>query len=253
MVRITFELLHPTKNITEYEHEGTKKKRGQLVSIQIAKKLADKAKFWKLFHAMRYGRDDVKHMAQMLGEAFIITIYHNIVKGEGGAKDKTYVNLDDNGAYGISAPFIEDPISNERSDVPVQANIQPLKMFLFDNPNKECWDSLFIDGTREVKDDKGNVTQKSKNWLQAKILSATNIKGSALEQMLGGLDNLPTGDSVGEPEGEAVEEGEAIELPAEKVAAKPDKKPAATKPKANGAAKPAGGGADAALAALGLA
>lgn len=250
MVRLTFELLHPTKNIKEYEDAGEKKITGQYVSLVMAKKLNDKAKFYKLFLKMTYGRP-IKHFARMLGEAFIIDIYHNIVEKDG--KKQTYVNIDNNGEYGVAAPYVVDPISEERKDVPVRDNIRPLRLFLWDNPTKECWDSLFIDGTREQKNASGETEQVSKNWLQEKILSAVNYTGSALNALLGGVDDLPTDEDKPEPKKE--------EKPAVKPAAKPATKPVAQpaekatvkpKVKAPEKKKPAAGGAEDALAALGL-
>ncbi|KJC51090.1 hypothetical protein UP09_03345 [Bradyrhizobium sp. LTSP885] len=243
--RLTFELLHPTKNIHEYEVEGEKRKRADRVSIRIAKKQTPKAKFWKLREAMTYGRD-IKHMAQMLGEAFIITVYHNVVEKEG--VKKTYVNLDKDTLYGITAPYRVDPITEERTDVPVPEAISPLRLFLFNNPTQETWDSLFIDGTREVKKDSGEIEHVSKNWLQESILSAKNFKGSALDALLGGVGDLPTDEGEVQPEEKTVEKTE------EKTVAKTAAK-TADKPKEKAAAKPAEkskGAADDALAALGL-
>lgn len=251
-VRLTFELLHPKKNIHEYEVEGEKRIRADRVSIQIAKKLSDKAKFKKLFNAMTYGRDEIKHLAQCLGEAFIITVYHNVVKVDG--KDVTYVNLDNDGVYGISAPFVVDPLEDTKTLVPVQEPISPLRLFLWSQPTQETWDSLFIDGTRERKLDGGATEQVSKNWLQELILSAKNYEGSPLSALLGGVDDLPTDEPA--TDDEIVDEPVA-EIPVEKpvaakpkAAAKPVEKPAAAaKPKA---AAPKEGAANDALAALGL-
>ncbi|KRR22170.1 hypothetical protein [Bradyrhizobium retamae] len=247
-VRLTFELLHPKKNIHEYEVEGEKRVRADRVSIRISKKMSDKAKFKKLFNAMTYGRDSIKHMAQMLGEAFIITIYHNVVEAEG--KKRTYVNLDQDGQYGIRAPFIIDPLEETKKDVPVGDPISPLRLFLFNNPTKETWDSLFIDGTREVKKDGGAVEHVSKNWLQELILDASNYSGSALEALLGGVAELPTSEEevAEQPEEKPVEKKTVATVA--KAAAKPAGKPAAAKPSAPAAKKAAP--ADDALAALGL-
>lgn len=250
-VRLTFELLHPKKNLHEYEVEGEKRVRADRVSIRVSKKMSDKAKFKKLFNAMTYGRDSVKHMAQMLGEAFIITIYHNVVEKDG--KKNTYVNLDNDGTYGISAPFVTDPLEDTKTAVPVQDAISPLRLFLFNNPTKETWDSLFIDGTRERKLDGGAVEHVSKNWLQELILSATNYTGSAVEALLGGVAELPTSEEEVEQPEEIVEETPVAKVIA-KTVAKAAAKPASAKPAA-AAAKAAPkkeGAANDALAALGL-
>jgi hypothetical protein len=234
VVRVTFELLHPKKNIKEYEADGKKVVTGQLVSLKITKKLGDKAKFKRLFNKMTYGRP-IKHMAQMLGEGFIINVYHNVVKKDG--KDTTYVNLDKEGDYGIGAPFIIDPITEARTDVPIQPATRPLKLFLWNNPTKETWASLYIEGTRERKNADGSTEQVSKNWLQEQILSATNYTGSPLADMLGGVPELPTS----EPE---------VTKPQEQ-AQKPTEKPVEAKNEPP-ASKPAEDAATDALAALGL-
>jgi hypothetical protein len=185
-VRLTFELLHPKKNLKEIETDTGKKTIAERVSIRMAIKLGDKARYKKLFTKMMYGRDGIKHMAQMLGEAFVVTIVHN--KSEDGKR--TYVNIEnDIEGWLIQPPRMEDPLSGEVKTIPVIPAISPLKIFLWQNPTKETWDSLFIDGTREVTEN--NVKkQVSKNWLQELILSATDYSGSALEAMLNKLGNL---------------------------------------------------------------
>lgn len=189
MVRLTFELLHPTKNMREYEVEGETRKSGQLISVKMSKKLSDKANFKKLFKKMTYGRDSIKHFAQMLGEAFIIEIFHNVTKVDG--KDVTYVNIDKDGEYGIGAPVIVDPMTDERKVLDILPPTKPIRLFLWSNPTKATWDSLFIDGTREKKNEDGTTTQVSKNWLQELILSAADYQGSALHNLLGGVADLP--------------------------------------------------------------
>lgn len=225
MVRLVIELLHPKKNIVEYEVEGEKKKRGMLVSFTIKKSFSDKAQFKKLFNAMVYGRDGIKHMAQMLGEPFLITVHHNEVEKDG--KKITYVNLQKDGVWSIGAPQSFDPVTGDTTDLRphIPANFAPLRLFLWDNPTKGTWDSLYIPGTKTVKDDKGVESEVSKNWLQEYIMSAKNYPGSALEIMLGGLNDLPAS-------------AKQEEKPAEQ------EKPAEEKKQA--------GGSDEALAALGL-
>lgn len=250
IVRLTFELLHPTKNIKEYEVDGVTQKSGQLISIRLRKTISDKAKFKKLFNKMVYGRDSIKHMAQMLGEAFVIEIYHNVEKVDG--KDKLYVNLDKDGEYGIGAPFVVDAMTEQKTAYNVPAHIRPLKLFLWMNPIKATWDSLFIDGTREQKNADGSVEQISKNWLQELIMSATNFKGSLLHNMLGGVDELPMTDAL--ESGAGLDDEIPFEAPAEKPVEKAAAKPAETKAAPEKAkAKPVDTSAsDDALAALGL-
>lgn len=201
MVRVTFELLHPQKNIKEIEIEGGKKTIADRLSITMPKKQTEKAKFFKLFKAMAQGRSDIVHMAQMLNEEFIVDVKHNVSEKD----KKTYANIYADGTWHVFAPYVEDPLAGTRTKVPVPAAISPLKLFLWGNPTKETWDSLFIDGEREVKNADGTTRKESKNWLQNSILSATDYGGSALEQMLAGVDNLPTSEpaNAGTPEGTA--------------------------------------------------
>lgn len=233
-VRLVFELLNPKKNIRTIQVDGKDTAVADTIGFTVARKLGEKAKFKKLFDMMRYGRDGIRHMAQMLGEDFIVTVFHN--ESERDGKKVVYANLNDSsGAYHIQAPYIEDPISNERTKINVPENIRPLQVFLYDLPTKDTWDSLFIDGEREIKNG-DQVEVRSNNWLQQKILSATDYRGSALEGMLAGLTDLPTE----EPE---------VEMPLESPTLPQDgqKQPSGTQ----GSPKPVSA-ADDALAALGL-
>lgn len=188
-VRVTFELLG-AKNIREVEVEGGKKEFADRISITMPKKQSDKAKFYKLFKAMTYGRDSITHMAEMLGEAFFVVVKHT--KSQDGKK--TYANIYGDGQWRVESPKVHDPMTETTTDYSskIRQPLSPIKLFLWAIPTKETWDSLFIDGVREKKNADGTVTQESKNWLQELILSAKDFGGSALEQMLGGLDSLPT-------------------------------------------------------------
>ena len=212
-VRMEFELLGP-KNEVKYEKDGKEEVFYQTVSIEVKKSLSDKAKFKKLFKKLQYGREDKKHIAQMLGEAFIITIYINEVEKDG--KKRKYVNLDKDGEFGISAPFQIDPLTQQRTAYDIKAATQPIRLFLWDNPVKEMWDSLFIDGTREVKKEDGTTEQVSKNWLQERITSAKNFGGSPLHTMLTGV----TGEDLEAAEENAAEQ--AAQLPQEDAPELPD-------------------------------
>ncbi|QPC44943.1 hypothetical protein HW532_20920 [Kaustia mangrovi] len=246
MVRVTFELLHPDKNMREWEHDGEKHRHGQLLSIQLPKKMNEKAKYKRLFNKMTYGRD-IKHLAQMLGEAFIIEVFHNTVKKEGRG-DVTYANLDKDGNFGISAPYVVDPMTQERKEYNISEPTYPIRLFLWKNPTQETWDSLFIDGTREVKQEDGSLKQVSKNWLQERIQSATNFSGSPLDQMLNAVDDL----AVTETKAETADLPDT--LPSEGQPTEAAEKPAETQvdAPATDAAEPSGSTADDALAALGL-
>lgn len=184
-VRVVFELLHPKKNIKEIESEGTKKTIADRITMgNMLLSLSDLSGFKQLYDQMKYGRDDIKYMPEMLGEAFVIDIEHNIVN-EGKDTERTYANI-----KAISAPQTEDAMTETVTKLNVPEAVSPVKIFCFDNPTKESWDSLFIDGTRDQTKD-GTTTTVSKNYIQETILKAKNYVGSPLEQLLGGIDELP--------------------------------------------------------------
>ena len=216
--RFTFELLHK-RHAHEIEVDGKKVTVYDRFSFKEAIKLGEKARFKKLFKTMTYGRSDITHFAQMLNDPFILNFEHN--EGEKDGKKVTYVNLYVDGKYGIQPPVVSDPIAGTTTPVPVPAANSPIKIFLWDLPTKETWDSLYIPGTRTVKEGK-TEKEVSKNWLQETILEASNFTGSPLEDMLTGSAELTA----------AVEQAEEVAKPAAKkpVAAQPAKTSAATAP-----------------------
>lgn len=182
MVRIVFELLHPERNIKEIEVDGVKKKIADKIPVTLAYKLDAKASYKRLFNTMVRGRDGIKHMAQMLNEPFVITVVHNT-----GADGRTYANIRlADGSWLLQEAAQSDPIAGTKTAIRVPAAISPIRIFLWNKPTKETWDSLYIDGTRTVKE--GDVEKEvSKNWIQEKILSAKNYDGSELQAMLANL------------------------------------------------------------------
>lgn len=244
-VRLYFEL-NGKKHRREIEVDGNKREVTNTLTVKITKKLSENAAFFKLFNKMRYGRDTVKHMSQMLGEGFLINVQHNQGEAKDGKPATVYANLKDaDGNWCIGAPmYLTDPLdADSLAPLPVPEVTQNIRLFLWDKPSKKQWDSLFIDGTRKVKDAKGNETEVSRNWLQEDIVqNATNFEGSALQALLGGLGGLTL-----EPEAPA--EKKAQEKPKETPKADPAPTPAATPEKAPPASS--GEAADP-LAALGL-
>ena len=192
-VRLTFELLNPRTNVKEIEVNGQKIQIADRISFDLNKSMSDKSSFHKLFEKMRRGRQDIKHMAQMLNEGFVITVVHNtVVDKTDPTKTKVYANItDSDGSYLVAAPVHEDPLSGEQTAIPVPEAISPVRIFLFEKPTPASWATLFIDGDKTVKDKDGTEKTVSKNWLQDRVKSATDFKGSALDLMLQGGDKLP--------------------------------------------------------------
>jgi hypothetical protein len=202
-VLLVFEL-NGKKHMKQYKEDEPA--RPTLIYEEMTVKLGDKANFKKLFNKMRGGREDIKHMAHLLNEPFLLTIEHNVVKGKDGKPDRTYANIKDkDGSWLVGPPSIEDPMSGEVTVLPVPEAITPLRLLLWDNPTKEQWDSLFVDGERTIKDKDGNEKTVSNNRLQQKIVKeAINYDGSPLQDLIEGLGGL-TLDDVEEEE-EVVED-----------------------------------------------
>lgn len=207
--RLVFELVHP-KNIREVDVEGGgKKKIAERISVEMPLSTSEKSKFYKLFKTMQAGRNDITHIAEMLGEGFILEIFHN-TSGEGKDK-KTFANIYKDGTWHVRQPVHTDVITQETTKIAVPEPLSALKIFLWEVPTQETWDSLFIDGEREEKAADGTVTKVSNNWLQERIVSATNFHGSALEAMLNNVDNLPT-TGGGEAAPEAKQETKEVKV-----------------------------------------
>lgn len=234
-VFIGFDLTAAKHQRTYTDGEGVEHTVCERMTARIAKKFDKRAKYKKIFDKLAYGRSSFTHMAQALNEHFKITITHN--KGKGDNADKTYANFwNKDGEVGLGAPKHQpDVLVEEYVDLPRGNPTSPIRIFLWGNPTQETWDSLYIDGE---KDD-----GTSKNWIQEKIMSATNFEGSPLHLMLGiDIADLPIGNAQPE-EGEVAEEEAPWEEPAaaeeEAPAPEPVKaQPAPARPKATTAAKP---------------
>jgi hypothetical protein len=203
-VFVTFELLG--KNyLREIEVDGNKKTVADRITVPLKLSLHEKASFKKLFKKMTYGRQEIEHMSQMLGEGFKVTVVHNEV-GEGDKK-KVYANItDDDGNFLVDGPFKRDDLEGTSVKLKVPDAISNERMFIWDEPTKETWDSIFIDGEKEVKDDKGKTKTVSKNWIQNMITSALNFEGSPIQAFLEGSSDLPDDPEELEDSEEEVEE-----------------------------------------------
>ena len=142
---------------------------GIIISYDTTISQSEKANATKIFKKMNW-KGTAKHFSQFLTEPFIINIKQR--KDATGKVVGSYVDLKE-----ISAPV--EPLSKQPYSCP-EVSTDLLKLFMWDTPTKEMWDSLFIDGTR----DDGS----SKNWLQEQIMKATNFPGSPIEHLIFGAD-----------------------------------------------------------------
>lgn len=193
-VYVTFELLGKNNIRQITKDDNSVVEVADRITVPLTLSLHEKAAFKKLFKKMTYGRQEIVHMAQMLGEEFRVTVVHNET-GEGDSK-RVYANItDEDGNFLVESPFKieEDEDGNVigKKKIPVRPALSPIRLFLWDEPTDETWASLFIDGDREVKDDKGKTKTVSKNWIQNMITSAVNFEGSPIQAFLEGSSDLP--------------------------------------------------------------
>lgn len=131
----------------------------------------EKAKAFLLFKALNWKGDGRTHFAQLLGEKFLVKITQSTPKAP--AKPRSIIDL-----KGFLPPL--DPVTK----MPYPISDAPdtmYRLFLWDQPTIEGWNSLHIEGEFEAKD---GMPARSKNFVQEEILSATDFSGSPLEQLL---------------------------------------------------------------------
>lgn len=131
----------------------------------------EKARAFLLFKAMNW-KNIHSHFAQMLGEKFIIKVGRHTAKAQ-GSKEKSVLDL-----KSILPPL--DVMSGQPYSI-MDAADSMYRLFLWDHPTIEGWNSLFIAGEYEAKDGK---PAESKNYVQEEILGAVDFPGSPLEQLL---------------------------------------------------------------------
>jgi hypothetical protein len=230
LCNLTFEV-YGKKNRDEYEVDGKKETSYRVLRVSnLLVSNSAKSKFRKLFLDMTYGRD-IKNMAEMLGEVFKIRIKHSESNG------RTYANL-----VTIGGPFKEEEDEDgEIAEVDVSNKFKPtkrsLQLFLTKSPTLEMWDSIFIDGEREITEEVDGEKVKStvtNNFLQETIMSSIDWDGSPMQALLAGMDEDEPEEEEETEEELDVEDIDLDEDDEEEVEEEPKKKakkPAAAKKK----------------------
>ncbi|MBU9376312.1 hypothetical protein KTE28_18460 [Burkholderia multivorans] len=181
----------------------------QRITVRLHKSLNEKARFYKLFRIMNY-EGKARIFAQLLGGAYRGRVIHK--KSTSNGKERVFVDLyDKDSGWTIAPPIVEDAETGETRKVNVPPAITPIKVFLWDHPSKEMWDSIYIDGEYpERKNEKGEVIAqaRSKNQFQLAIKAAKNFKGSPIEALLEGVDDEAL-NSVGKTPEQAIAEKKA--------------------------------------------
>lgn len=135
----------------------------------------EKARAFLLFKLLNW-KNTATSFGQLLGQTFLVTVVHE----KKSAADATIVSRIDLKSF---RPAL-DPLSMQPYNVP-DVPIEQYRLFLWSRPTKEGWDALHIEG----KYDDG----KSKNFVQEKMMAATDFMGSPLQQLLfnAGVTALP--------------------------------------------------------------
>jgi hypothetical protein len=201
-VSLVFELSGP-KHPPKVLDDGTK--IPQRITVSLNKSMHEKASYYKLFKAMNY-KGTAKIMAQLLGEAFLGTIFHKAWKSD-PTKASAQLRDPNSGAYTVRPPIVEDAETGESRTVNVDPPLTKLKAFLWNNPSKAMWASIFIDGQYDaVMNEDGTVKYpaKSKNVLQNRIKSAINYEGSPIADLIGAGELGIPADAVAKAAAKAV-------------------------------------------------
>lgn len=146
-------------------------------SLRMPVSNSEKANAKKLFDRMNYG-GQLKHIAQGLNQCYRMEL--DVVEKDG----KEYNTM----VFETLSPLPKfDPNTGEAVKLP-DFDVSKLRVFLWNAPTKEAWDSLYIEGTGE--------NGKSKNFIQEDILKAVDYPGSPLQNLLEGGLPMPPMDAV---------------------------------------------------------
>lgn len=145
-------------------------------SLRLGVSNSEKAAFKKFFDRLNMN-GDIQHAAQKLGQGFRMEV--DVIEKDG--KKYNTMKLE------TLSPLPKfDPNTGDKIELP-ELKPEDVKIFLWDNPTQETWDSLYIEGTNEK-------TGKSKNFIQEDILQAVDYNGSPLQSLLEG--GIPSPESL---------------------------------------------------------
>lgn len=174
MAQLVFELSGPN-------HPPSATGVPQRITLEEALSFTEKANFPKIFAMMNYA-GDATHIAELLGRAFIIDIFHR--KSADGKR--TYATLKGGAktvpvgsGYSIRGTTVQDTLTGKPVNIPVPEPVTEIKAFMWDVADMDDWNSIFIEGKYDDRKDEktGVVTPgKSKNVIQNKIMAAVNWK-----------------------------------------------------------------------------
>lgn len=190
-VQLTFEVHGKKYPVREFEG----KRYPVIITVTESLTQSDKGNWLPLFKALNVGGTAV-NAVDLLGSAYLAEIYHKkyAKRGENKSDANTWTGVDvgfrdpNSKAYSFVAPALEDPVEGTITPVNVPEAITPIKGFLWNAPDMEQWDSIYVEGEwAEKKDDKTGAVifpAKSKNVTQLRIRAAVNYGGSPINYLL---------------------------------------------------------------------
>lgn len=171
-VELTFELSGP-------KHQPRKTDSGVLIPHRIVVKesvgFTVKNGYMKLFNQLNHDGSHTNFVTMLMESSWRGSVLHReYTIGDQkriAAELKSRVN-----GYQIFAPTYEDPDTGELKQVTADPAITAPRLFLWEDPDLDQWDSLYIDGTYDNGD--------TKNVLQERIKRAENFVGSPIYDLL---------------------------------------------------------------------
>jgi hypothetical protein len=178
MAQLVFELSGPN-------HPPLANGTPQRITLEESLSFTEKANFPKIFAMMNYA-GGATHIAELLGDAFILDIFHKksadgkktFATLKGGPKTQPVGN-----GYSIRGTTVQDTLTGKPVNIPVPEAATEIKAFMWDVADMDDWNSIYIEGKYDDRKDEktGVVTPgKSKNVIQNKIMSAVNWKDHPL-------------------------------------------------------------------------
>lgn len=154
-----------------------------ITTYDTAMSLHEKSGAVKYFKALNRVGNRATHFIQKLQEQclYSLTIGTKISTG-GKSIGKVVQDID----FSNLQPALDQDTGLPRTATGLKES--DIQVFLWNQPSKEMWESIYIEGNwDEVKDEKtGEIKYpaRSKNFLQEKCLQAINFEGSALQTLL---------------------------------------------------------------------
>lgn len=155
-------------------------------TFEVPMSLHEKSKAVKYFNALNRVGNKATHFVQKVSEqcVYALTIGHKTATS-GRNAGKTVQDID----Y-TTLQFALDQETGLPREAP-ELKEEDIQVFLWNQPSKAMWDSIYIEGEwEEKKDDSGKVLYpaRSKNFLQERCLQAVDFDGSPLQTFLSEQD-----------------------------------------------------------------